>query len=377
MGKRELLLIAAFAVLGVVVYQVSAPASAPGSEGAGLSAIWHNLQRHVKGNQATAAADSTESALADGVRELRITIARSSTITITGEDRHDVSATLHVTARGFDDQEARASSTAIRLRLERAGDAIVVRTEMAGSRPRSAPPAQVTIALRVPRQLAVRVEPNSGALAIANVAALDVMGARGELRASSIAGTATITHASGPLTIDGCGSLKLTNRGGAATVRNVAGTTSIDPTGGGVTIDRVTGPLDVDSRGADVTLSGLDALEAPLRINAVGGRLGIDGLRTETRIDARNAPVELSLAAPAAVTVYSTAQDIAITPASGGYTLDAVATDGRVTIADADLHASESNGDSRASGPVRGGGPALVLRATHANIDVRAHRSGK
>lgn len=338
MGKRELLLIVAFAVLGVAVYQITASPPAPGTEGAGLSAIWHNLQRHIKGNQAVASTDLTASAPADGVRELRITITRASNITVTGEDRRDVAAVLHVTARGFDDAEARAAAAATTVRFDRAGDTIVVRPDVATTRPRSAPPPQLALTLKVPRQLAIRIDSNIGSLAIANVAAIDVTGSRGEVRVSSIGGSANISHSGGQLTIDGCGELRLTNRGGRVTIRNVSGPASIEST---------------------------------------GGRLDVEGLRAETRIDARNARTDVTLASAAQVTIYSTSEDIAITPAAAGYTLDAVASDGRVTIADdAEIRPSGSSDEQRASGAVRGGGPPLVLRATHANITVRAH-SGK
>ena len=56
-----------------------------------------------------------------------------------------------------------------------------------------------------------------------------------------------------------------------------------------------------------------------------------------------------------------------MTAPPGGYTLDAVATEGRITIEDGDVKPSEGN-DPRATGPVRGGGPTLTLR-----VDARKH----
>jgi hypothetical protein len=72
------------------------------------------------------------------------------------------------------------------------------------------------------------------------------------------------------------------------------------------------------------------------------------------------------------VTIYSTAQDIHITPPPGSYTLDAVATDGHISISDGTLKPTASETEQRAAGPIRGGGPALTLRATRADINVRS-----
>lgn len=333
MGKRELLLIVAFAVLGVVVYQVTAPAPAPGTEGASLSAIWHNLQRHIKGNQATAAADSTQSTSAEDIRELRVVIPRMSNISITGDDRADVSATLHVTGRGFDDAEAHAVAAATRVMLDHAGNALVIRL-ITTAQPRMTPIPQVTLTISVPRRFMVRVEPHTGPLTVANVASVKLVGARGETRVSGIAGAAEITDTGGELTLDGCDALKLSLRGVRATIQHVSGAATIE---------------------------------------AFGGRIDMNGVRAETRIDSRNTRLDVTMATATPVTIYSTSEDIAVTPAAAGYTLDAAATDGRITIADAHLEPSGSNDEQHASGPVRGGGPPLVLHATHANVTVRAY----
>src|SRR3954469_1009169 len=107
MGKRELVLISVFVALGVIVYQVTAPPPAPGSEGISLSGIFRNMKRGVQGARETATADSTQSVPVDpAVKELRINVSRMSDVTVTGEDRADIAAELHVTARGFDQAEA-------------------------------------------------------------------------------------------------------------------------------------------------------------------------------------------------------------------------------------------------------------------------------
>lgn len=56
---------------------------------------------------------------------------------------------------------------------------------------------------------------------------------------------------------------------------------------------------------------------------------------------------------PAPVIIDSTRGDVAITPAAAGYTLDATATDGYITIDDTNAPSTGSDDEHRASGTVR------------------------
>src|SRR6476646_1662100 len=100
MGKRELVLISVFVVLGICVYQFTAPPPPPGSEGVSLSGIFRNMRRGVQGARESATADSEQSAAVPAdVKELRINIPRPGDLTVTGEDRPDIAVEMHVTAR--------------------------------------------------------------------------------------------------------------------------------------------------------------------------------------------------------------------------------------------------------------------------------------
>ena len=91
MGKRELLLIVVFAILGVVLYEATGPSRAPG---ASFGGIIQNIKRHIQGNRAAAEAHSTATTpVGAGVRELRINIGQSE-VTISGEDRNDIVANV-------------------------------------------------------------------------------------------------------------------------------------------------------------------------------------------------------------------------------------------------------------------------------------------
>lgn len=371
MGKRELVLIAVFVVLGVCVYQLTAPPPPPGSEGVSVSGIFRNMKRGIQGARESATADSAQTAPVDAaVRELRVNVTRQSDVTVAGEDRQDVSAEFHVTARGFDQAEAKAAANATKLKVEHVGDALVVSLDNSAVRslPRNANVGQMVILLKVPRRLAVRVEPHSGRLVVSKVAAAEIMGSRGETRLSDLSGRLILTHSNGELEIDGVPSLKLNARNSRGTVKHVTGSMTLDGIGGELALSDITGPLEIEARNSELRLDGLKTLKGPLRINSTGGELRVQGLQTEARIDGRNTDIEAALAAPAPVTIYNVGA-IRVAAPPGGYTLDAAATEGRITTEDGAIKASDGN-DQRAAGPVRGGGPTLTLRTTRGSITI-------
>jgi hypothetical protein len=371
MGKRELVLIAVFVVLGICVYQLTAPPPPPGSEGASLSGILRRMKRGVQGARESATVDSQVTAAVDAtVRQLRINFGRSNDLTVTGEDRADIVAEMHATARGYDQNEAKAVAGAITLKIERTGDAVVVALDNSGARnlPRNSGTSQIVIVLKVPKRLALRVEPHTGRLVVSQLASAEIMGSRGETRLTGFAGRVVLTHSSGELEIANVASLKLNSRNSRGTIKQVNGTATVDAAGGDLSFAEITGPLEIEARNTELTLDGTKELKPPLRMNTTGGEIRIRGLRTEARVDGRNTTIDVTLAAPAPVTIYNTGE-IRVTAPPGGYTLDAVANEGRLTLEDGELKPSEGP-DPRASGPVRGGGPTLTLRSTRGSITV-------
>ncbi len=125
MGKRELVLIALFAIVGVVVYQVTAPPPQPGSQGFSLSRIMQSMRRGIHGNRASAQIDRTRTEPVDSsVQELRFVIPGTE-LTVAGEDRADIAIQMHVTSSGFDDAEAKRLAEVSTLTVTRAGPALV------------------------------------------------------------------------------------------------------------------------------------------------------------------------------------------------------------------------------------------------------------
>jgi hypothetical protein len=377
MGKRELVLIAAFVALGILVYQVTAPPSRPGTEGVSLSGIFRNMKRGMQSSRESATADSQQTVPVDAaVQELRVNIGRMSDITVAGEDRADVAAEMHATARAFEQAEAKAVAAATVLKIERVGDALVASLDNSAARglPRNNGIAQLSIVIKVPRRLTLRMEPHVGRLTATQLAGAEIMGSRGDTRLAGFAGRVALTHAGGSLELEDLGSLKLNARNSRGTVKKVRGPAAVDSIGGELATSEITGPLEIEARNTDLRIDDIKELKAPLRVNTTGGELRIDGLRTEARLDGRNTTMEVTLAAPAPVTIYNLGE-IRVTAPPGGYALDAVATEGRLTVEDGDLKPSEGV-DPHAAGPVRGGGPTLTLRSTRGSITLRKPGGG-
>lgn len=373
MGKRELVLVIGFLVLGVVVYQLTVPPPPPGSEGFSFSGLRRSFLREVKGPRETASADASQTAaIPAGVGLLRLNIARPSDVTITGEERNDIAATLHVVGRGFDQAEATASAKGTRLKVEMMPDAAVVSLDLTGAPQvsRTQPPPTISLTLLVPKRLTVRAEPHIGRFVLTNVAGGEVMSSRGDTRISGIAHDLRLTHNFGALDVSDVAALKLTARNSRGTVKDVSGPLTLDGIGGALTLTGIAGPIEIEGRNTDIALEADARLRPPLRIVTTGGELRVRGLRTETRIDGRNTDIAVTLDAPAPVTIYNLGAIVVMAP-PGGYALDAVATEARVTVEDGGITATEGP-DSRAEGKVRGGGPALTLRATRGRIEVRA-----
>jgi hypothetical protein len=367
MGKRELLLIAAFALVGIVVYQVTAPPPGPGERSFSFRQILENVRRGVRGNRASAVTTATTTYPADqGLNEFRLNL-RNGDITITGEDRSDIEAELHVQSNGFDEAEAARLAKATTLQVDRAGSSLNASINYpAEGRQRA------SIILKIPARLRVRLDPNIGLLTITNVAALEVTTARGDTQIRRVVGRVTAQHNGGKLRVSDVGPLKLTTRGSDVELDKVKGEATIGTRAGDLKAIDLSGPIDVESNGTDLTLDSLANTTGTLRVNAVNGSVSIKGLRTDGRIDARNAEVRVIIDRAAPLAIYSEGgESVELTPPPGGYQLDAIATDGRLTLPDGTLEVTTSGQQHRATGAVRGGGATITIRSSRGDITVR------
>jgi hypothetical protein len=371
MGKRELLLIVAFAVVGVIAYQVTAPAPPAGSS-VSVGGLLDKMRRAARGNRSSAEVTSTQTHAIDvAVTDLRLRL-RSATTVIEGEDRADVAVELKAWSNGYDDAEAQSLAKQVAVTLDPAGAVLIAAISFPepGSQ-------RATLTLKVPSRLRVRVD-ESGALTVAGVAALELGAVRGETSISRIPGMVSGTHRFGELTIKQVGTVKMTTQGSEALIEAVKDVT-LSARGGETRVSGPTGAIEIDANQADLTLEKLDAVSSPIRVNANGGTLAITGLRTEARVDGRNTEIGILMDRAAPIAVYNEGdQDIELTPPPGGYKLDALAREGRLAPPELfkELGLSPTTSDdgkeTRAIGAVAGGGPTITLRATRGDIILRS-----
>jgi hypothetical protein len=372
MGKRELLLVVCFVIVGALVYQVTAPSPSPNERGLSIGRLIEAARREVGGNRALAELTTTTShKIPPELTELRIT-GPIAEVSVQGEDRADVESTLYVNSRAYNDAEAKTYAQQSKLVADTTASALILRMEFPSpGRQRS------TVKLKVPKRLRIRVEPGSAMLEVQNVAAVEIAGTRGDATLRQIAGRVEVSHRGGDVTIEDVGSLEFNGRSGSLKLTGVRGDASIKLDGGGeITAAGLAGRLDLESRNAEVTLEKLEPARGPIRVTAIGGTVTIKGLKCEARIDVRNAELRVAMAGPAQVAIYNEGDTVALTPPPGGFNLDALVIDGRVTpdtmVAELGLTVAHAEADKEARlvGAVRGGGPTITVRSTRGDLSL-------
>jgi len=367
MGKRELLLIVLFVVAGAVVYRFTAPPPTAGERSFSIGQLVNHVRREIRGNRASAETTSTTRyPVKAGESDLRLNL-RNGEISIIGEDRPDIEAELHVRSNGFDEAEAGRLARAVALKVEKAGSQILVGASFpeAGSQ-------RARLTLKIPARLRVMLDANYGPLTVSGIAGLELASSHGEGRIRTIAGRVTGAYRGGELLVADSGDVKLTTVGTDVQLERIRGEATLNMRSGELKGADLLGPIDLDTTGTDISLDKLSQATGVLRVHAASGSVRLKGLRTEGRIDVRNAEVDVEIERAAPLAIFSEGGgSVSITPPAGGYQLDAVARGADITLPDRALPVTASGQEHRASGPVRGGGPMITLRTAQGDITVR------
>lgn len=375
MGKRELLLVGAFVVIGVLLYQVTAAPTAPNPNALTARGVLDHLRRAVRGNRSSAEVERTVTqAVTADMTDIRLRLGTSAVVRVTGEERTDVEIHMKVSSNGYDDAEAQklAKQAADGLKIDPAGAMLTATVVYPGPGTQRA-----TFTLKVPSRLRVRVD-QRGSATIANVAGVELADSRGPSSISNVAGAVTGVHRGGELKIDGATSAKLTIHNTETTIARVKDLT-VTVRGGELQAEEIGGVLEIESLQSDVRIDKLKPTVSSVRVNANGGTIGLKSLRADARIDSRNANVDVVMDQPAPLAIYSDGgEDIEFTPPASGFKLDAVARDGRITPPDVlsklglTLQEDAESKEARVSGAVGGGGPTITLRANGGDIRLRS-----
>jgi len=368
MGKRELLLIVAFVVLGAAVYQLTAPPGQEGRSRFNLGQVIDSVKREVQGNQARAERKTETTAPLDAdVDELRL--ANAPTVTLVGEDRLDIGVELTVVSTGFDEAEAGQLAEATVPRIDVSGRVATLSIDYPEGGRQTA-----TLVVRLPSRLRARVRGARGESRVAGVASVELESTRGDLTIEHVRGAIEGDHVGGSLDISESGSVSLSARSCDLVLGGIAGDTKLDLVGGTARAERLGGRLEITGRSVEVEANQVgDTARFDLR----GGEVTLGGVSHEVRFDGRGTDLTLALAAPAPVTAITSDATIRFTaPPRGGFELDATATDGDLRVSGLDVPVTRDGDDRRATGTVAGGGPTVALRVTSGTVEIRATQAG-
>jgi hypothetical protein len=362
MGKRELVLIFAFVAIGIGIYRLTAPEAPPERAGFSLSAILESVRNEFRREDFKHDATSqAQQAVPDGVSVLAVRDFRGQ-LTIQGEDRPDVAATVEAEVYGADEAGAKALAEQLQARFETDGDT----TRLVIDRPASRRRTRATLRLVVPSRLAVKVE-TIGRVEVNSVAGVQMDIRSGDVQLSAIAGDVRGDHRDGELTIKGANDVSITTRGSIVRLTEHRGGLKGDLTGGRLVARGTQGPIKIEARRTEMEIE--DAAGA-LDVTASDGELTVRRPLGSVAFDGRRCDFSF-LAGPAvALQAASVEAPLEATLPSGGVTLDLVADDGTLEVP-ADLSVTKEGRTQRTSGPVNGGGPVWKLRSTRDDIRVR------
>lgn len=361
MGKRELLIIVAFVVVGVVAYQFTAPPPKAGERSFSIRQIFSGIKREISENASSAKITKTGTIpVAEGVTELRIAAARSVPLTILGERRDDIAFEMPVESTGPDEATAKTWADKVAIRTDDLGTALALGTYFPDEGTQSA-----TLTLRVPAGLAIRVE-NSRQVQVSNVGAVELRNLTGDISLSDVSGTVTGSHRSGELTVAGAGSVNVTLSSSQARFRKVAASVTLTARSGECSIAESTGPITVTATNADVVIN---AAGPAIKVSGDGGSVKVLDA-TDLSVDARNMVVDVETGASSGrLTLVTTEEPLRLHLGAGpSIAIDGLAKDAEIRATDFSLSPQVDGRESRLKVTLGSGATRAVLRNSRGDI---------
>lgn len=339
MGKRELLIIVGFLVVGAIVYRFTAPPST-GTSSFSFRDIFQEARREMRGNPGQA--DITHTAtlpVTAAVRELRL-LRVTRNVQVVGEDRDTIEYALTVSSNGPDDAAAKTYAERTVFERDDVSDALVLGVDYPAEANQ-----QTSLVIKVPARLAVRVEGAIG-ISFTGVAAAHVEGARaGSVSFTNIAGAVTGTHQDGEVTVSGAQSVKMRVLRLRSRFEKVPGGLVLDVRDGDCRIEGSAGPVEIDSTRGEIAIAGH---AGPVVVRGTDGSVTIDGPQADTKVDMRRTDVEVTLTGRAPVTIITTDQTARlIVKETAGLLLDAMSTEGRIQATDVNLTPETADTDMK------------------------------
>jgi hypothetical protein len=337
-GKRELVIIAAFVVIGAAAYQLTAVPARTRARRFSLQGLVESWRHNGVGSSAhVTVSTSGRWPAAAGLEELDVSGATH--VTVAGEARADIAWTLAAEAGGPDESAAREAAAGTRVRPDDLGG--VLRVEVAASR---GAPVTSTLTLHVPTRLALRIE-GARRTTIAGVASVQLGDLGGETQITDVTGAITGGHRNGQLSVRGAGSADLALTGTTTTIAGVRGITTIDSRNGDCRVSDAGGAVTITARAGTVTV---ERAAAAVRLTGTMAQFDVTAPRGSVRIDARMARVNVTLDAAVPVTAVASDTTLHLNLADDvPIALDAAAMRGTIDAREFALAADVTDGDAR------------------------------
>lgn len=359
MGKRELLIVAAFVALGVAAWQLTAPPAPEGTRRFSvdtLAEIWRNRNSPRPAGRATVTTRGTIP-LEAGITELRL--SNLFAVVVEGGDRTDVAWRLEAEASGSNDAEARQTAERIVLQHDDLGTVLAVSVRAPEETPRTS-----TLTLEVPARLRVRVE-SARRTTITSVAGVRLESLVGETTLRQVTGPIEGGHRNGNLLIEDAQDVALTLVGSVAVLTRPRGVVDVNARNGSTRIEASAGRVTAEVNSQHLTI--VDSAAA-VRVGGIGGAITIERPRDAIDVDARRAPVELVLNRGVGATVFSAEGDVTLRVDDiAGISLDVVADANRIDASAVGLASDERDGRSVLTRTVDNA-PRVAIRSERGGI---------
>jgi hypothetical protein len=369
MGKRELVLIVAFLVLGAVVYQVSAPDASQSGARRPWSDVFREIRAEMFGARARFPVDlPVRVPVSASVKTLDLG-ELSGRVEIVGEGREDIEGTAHATLVGEDEADVKRAAGALEVAAEEDGDRLRLRLShpeewRLGRHGR--PP--VDLRVKVPARLTLRLGV-SGVTEARGIAGVSLDSARGTVTLKAINGPVEGGQRDGTLDVSGARSVDIETRRVTVRLQEIDGTVEVDATDGGLEAVGLKGKTTLTTRRASVQLTDQ---AGPVEIEGGDGRAEVRGLSAELAFDGTRLPLIVELATPAPVTADSSDGAVELRLPRGGVTLKISVEEGSLVVPPGLPEAVRTGSTSTLEAKVDGGGPLLSLSGSRAAVTVKA-----
>ncbi|WP_239488767.1 DUF4097 domain-containing protein [Luteitalea sp. TBR-22] len=356
-----------FVLLGVGVYQVTAPAAPADAPGFSLGRLMDMAKAQFHGPQARRTVARTATLVPGAEVAVLDLTGVPGPVVVEGTDRPDILVRLDATLGGLDAEDLDKQEKALTIALESAGPEARVRFghDVRGRRLR------LELRIDVPRRLKVRLGDTRMSAEVRGVAGLDLKDYAGDLRVEGLTGPVTGRYESGRAEFGDGTVLQLKTESGRVRLERPASVT-LDSERTGIDIIDAAGPITIKEDYARMDIRGTGG---PVRITGDGGTIALRQLAHALAIDATRLTVDAEIDTPVPVTIAVKDDDVDVTlPRTGGVNLEVAVTDGDLRVPDG-LTPTVAGTKQSVTTAVNGGGPLVKLTLERGTMRVRG-RSG-